>query len=189
MWTTNGCDEVVVLEEAGEAKVLLNRDCGSEEGSVQENVAQELKDALTYEFWWARAVLIRCGIQQSQDCRWEIFSGWPLSSSSWGFRLQGFTLSSCSIVDNCISVVLLLTDGLYKSKFVKMWDRETLQLTDSIYSILRTLYRWDRCSHWICRSQGQVWRVLPSCCCRSLLGVFRSRVGGCPKDQDGLWSW
>ena len=51
MWTTNGCDEVVVLEEAGEAKVLLNRDCGSEEGSVQEKVAQELKDALTYEFW------------------------------------------------------------------------------------------------------------------------------------------
>ena len=40
-----------MLEEAGEAKVLLNRDCGSEEGSVQENVAQELKDALTYEFW------------------------------------------------------------------------------------------------------------------------------------------
>ena len=51
MWTTNGCDEVVVLEEAGEAKVLLNRECGSEEGSVQEKVAQELKDALTYEFW------------------------------------------------------------------------------------------------------------------------------------------
>ena len=51
MWTTNGCDEVVVLEEAGEAKVLLNRDCGSEEGTAQERVAQELKDALTYEFW------------------------------------------------------------------------------------------------------------------------------------------
>ena len=48
------------------------------------------------------------------------------------------------IVDKepCLLVVLLLTDGLYKSKFVKMWDRETLQLTDSIYSILRTLYRW-----------------------------------------------
>ena len=40
-----------MLEEAGEAKVLLNRDCGSEEGSAQERVAQELKDALTYEFW------------------------------------------------------------------------------------------------------------------------------------------
>ena len=51
MWATNGCDEVAVLEEAGEAKVLLNRDCGSEEGSAQEKVAQELKDALTYEFW------------------------------------------------------------------------------------------------------------------------------------------
>ena len=51
MWTTNGCAEVVVLEEAGEAKVLLSRDCGSEEGSAQERVAQELKDALTYEFW------------------------------------------------------------------------------------------------------------------------------------------
>ena len=51
MWATYGCDEVVVLEEAGEAKVLLSRDCGSEEGSVQEKVAQELKDALTYEFW------------------------------------------------------------------------------------------------------------------------------------------
>ena len=51
MWATNGCDEVAVLEEAGEAKVLLSRDCGSEEGSVQEKVAQELKDALTYEFW------------------------------------------------------------------------------------------------------------------------------------------
>ena len=51
MWTSNGCDEVVVLEEAGEAKVLLSRDCGSEEESVQEKVAQELKDALTYEFW------------------------------------------------------------------------------------------------------------------------------------------
>ena len=44
--------------------------------------------------------------------------------------------------ESCVLVVLLLTDGLYKSKFVKMWDRETLQLTDSIYSILRTLYRW-----------------------------------------------
>ena len=51
MWATYGCDEVVVLEEAGEAKVLLSRDCGSEEGSAQERVAQELKDALTYEFW------------------------------------------------------------------------------------------------------------------------------------------
>ena len=51
MWATSGCDEVVVLEEAGEAKVLLSRDCGSEEESVQEKVAQELKDALTYEFW------------------------------------------------------------------------------------------------------------------------------------------
>ena len=97
-----------------------------------------------------------------------------------------YTLFFFHFVDNCISVVLLLTDGLYKSKFVKMWDRETLQLTDSIYSILRTLYRWDQCSHWICRFQREVWRVLPSCCCHSLLGVFRSRVGGCPKDQDGL---
>ena len=43
--------------------------------------------------------------------------------------------------ESSLLVVLLLTDGLYKSKFVKMWDRETLQLTDSIYSILRTLYR------------------------------------------------
>ena len=51
MWATNGCDEVFVLEEDGEAKVLLNRECGSEEGSAQEKVAQELKDALTYEFW------------------------------------------------------------------------------------------------------------------------------------------
>ena len=51
MWVTDGCDKVDVLEEAGEAKVLLNRECGSEEGSVREKVAQELKDALTYEFW------------------------------------------------------------------------------------------------------------------------------------------
>ena len=44
-------------------------------------------------------------------------------------------------------VVLLLTDGLYKSKYVKMWDRETLKLTDDIYSILRTLYRWTNYFH------------------------------------------
>ena len=75
----------------------------------------------------------------------RIGSGLIFAVSQWKILHSRVHYSNWFLIvdkESCVLVVLLLTDGLYKSKFVKMWDRETLQLTDSIYSILRTLYRW-----------------------------------------------
>ena len=38
-------------------------------------------------------------------------------------------------------VLLLIPDVLYKSTYQQMWRRDTLQLSDTFYSLLRTLYR------------------------------------------------
>ena len=64
--------------------------------------------------------------------------------------IQTQTRNTYITKETCLLVVFLLTDGLYKSKYVKMWDRETLKLTDDIYSILSTLYRWKKYFHKIC---------------------------------------
>ena len=40
-----------------------------------------------------------------------------------------------------ISVNLIIPGARYLSDYRKMWDKQTLKITDDFYSILRTLYR------------------------------------------------
>ena len=99
------------------------------QGRSKKNLANLKKSKENYNFRitetdWFRADLCRLPIEDSA------FRGTCLALLLLFYRF-----------DACLLVVLLLTDGLYKSKYVKMWDRETLKLTDDIYSLLRTLYR------------------------------------------------
>ena len=54
---------------------------------------------------------------------------------------QGSICHVAYFVTPTILVNLIIPGARYLTNYRKMWDKETLKLTDDFYSILRTLYR------------------------------------------------